>query len=125
MTEVKDIMSTRVIFAKPNDKIEDVCNSLINYKLSGLPVVGRAKKLVGYISEKDIIASYSKKQKRNVVKDVMNKKVYSIEDDLAVDKVAKIFAKKNYRRLPVVKSGKLVGIVSRKEIIGKIVEHYY
>lgn len=125
MTKIKDVMTKKVITVTGNISIEQVCDILVKNKLSGVPVIDKNRKLVGYVSEKDIITSLSKKAKCKKTGDVMNKNVFSIKEDTTIDRVSRIFAEKEYRRLPVVKSGKLVGIVSRKDVMSHLVEDYY
>ena len=125
MIKIKEIMRKKVITVTGDIPIEQACNILVKNKLSGVPVIDKNRKLVGYISEKDIITSLSKKLKHKTTKDVMNKNVFSIKEDTTLDRVSRIFAEKDYRRLPVVKSGKLVGIVSRKDVMSHLVEEYY
>ncbi len=125
MAVVKDIMVKKVITAGSSDALDKICAKLIRNKLSGVPVVDKKRKLIGFISEKDIIAALSRGSKVKTVKDVMNKKVYSVNGDSSLDKVSSVFTNRNYRRLPVVEKGKLVGIVARKDIMGCLVKHYY
>lgn len=125
MTKIRDIMTKKVITVAGNTPIEKVCDILAKNKLSGVPVIDKNRRLAGYISEKDIITSLSKKGRYKKTSEVMNKKVFSIKEDTTLDKVSRIFADKEYRRLPVVKGGKLVGIVSRKDVMSHLVEDYY
>jgi len=120
-------MTKKVATVRGDDSVEKVCDILCNNELSGVPVIDKKKKLVGYISEKDIIASLSKKKKSKKVKvkDIMNKKVCSVKENETVAKCANIFIGKPYRKVPVIKAGKLVGIVSRQDIMSRLVEEYY
>ena len=125
MTKIKDIMLKKVLTVTGNMPIEEVCDVLSKNKVSGVPVIDKSRKLIGYISEKDIIVSLSKKTKCKKTSDAMNKKVFFIKENTSLHEVARIFSDEEYRRLPVVKNGKLVGIVSRKEIMRRLVEDYY
>lgn len=125
MTKIRDVMTKKVITVTGNTSIEEVCDILVKNKVSGVPVIDKKKKLLGFVSEKDIIASLSKKTKCKKARDVMNRKVFSVKEDTTLDRVSKIFSEKQYRRLPVVRNGKLVGIVSRKDVMSHLVEDYY
>jgi len=125
MIKVKDIMMKRVITVTGDMLIEKVCDILVNNKLSGVPVIDKARRLAGYISEKDIIVSLSKKTKCKLTRDVMNRNVFCVKEDMTINKVSGIFSDKAYRRLPVIKNGKLTGIVSRKDVMSCLVEEYY
>lgn len=125
MAKLKDLMEKKVIAVTGDMPVEQVCNILAENKLCGIPVIDKNRKLIGYVSEKDIIASVSKKAKNKITKDIMNKNVFSIKDITTLHEVSRIFVEKPYRRLPVVKGSKLVGIISREDIVSHLIEEYY
>lgn len=129
MANIKDLMGKKIISADPSMSLQEISKILISNKLSGLPVVEKSKKkLVGFISERDIIIALSRglvADKKVKVKDVMNKKVVSVEEKDLLEKASEIFTENPYRYLPVTKNKKLVGIISRKDVINKLMHHYY
>jgi len=131
---VKEIMSTAVKVAKPDDLIRDVATIMCFNKISGMPVVDAAGDLVGVISEKDIlhgmfptlddmmenptVVDYEALERdyRDVVNmkvsDLMSPRVFTVEPELPVLKAASIMFRNRIRRIPVSQGSKLVGIIS-------------
>ena len=115
----------KIITVVRETPIEKVCHILSKNNISGVPVVGRKGELVGFISERDIIANFSEKCFTLKAEDIMKKNVISIKYGTSHDIASKIFAEKSFRHLPVLKNGKVVDVISRKDVIKRIVEHYY
>ena len=127
MLKVKDIMKKNFETVSENTNVHKICGILINNRVSGIPVVNKSRRLVGFVSERDIIAtaySSSDLQKKKA-KDIMTKKVISVKEDAPVQKVSKIFTEKPFRYIPVIKKGTVVGIISRKEVINRLMGQYY
>ena len=126
MLKAKDIMRKNVEAISENTDVRKICGILIKNSVSGLPVVNSSKRLIGFISERDIITSISKygflKKK---AKDVMTKKVVSVNEDVLIEQVSKIFTDRPFRYIPVVRKGAIVGIISRKEVINRLLGQYY
>ena len=121
----KDYMAKKLFILKPEDDIYKAVNFLLEHQVSGAPVVDDDYKLVGIISEKDCLHLLTKGVNNKVpelnVVDFMSKKIETIFHDLDIFSVAEIFIKKSYRRLPVVnKDGKLVGQISRRDVLKAI-----
>jgi predicted transcriptional regulator len=131
--QVKDIMSTSLKTVKANQLVKDVALMMIMDHISGAPVVDENNKLVGVISEKDILQHMFPKiddimadnhldfedmehnyiETMNIkVNDLMTKSVSSIDLSMPCLKAASTMWLKNFRRIPVTENGKLVGIVS-------------
>lgn len=126
MATVSEIMVKKVITINESESIKGVCKMLVSQKLSGVPVVDAKDNLVGFISERDIIAAVGSKGFEGMkVSDVMTRKVLSIEENTPMEQVSQLFTDKPFRYIPVTKSGKLVGIVSRKDVIGRLLGQYY
>lgn len=126
MGTVRDIMKKEVVTVKEKDSLETLCKLLVSKKLSGVPVIGDKEKLVGFISERDIIMAVGKGNFTDKkVSDVMTRKVFSVEDDRPIEQVSQIFTDKPLRYVPVTKGDKLVGIISRKDVINKLLGQYY
>lgn len=118
-------MAKKVITVFTDTPIEQVCKILSNHGLSGVPVVDRNKKLVGFISERDIIANFGKKCLTQKAGDLMQRRVIFIKYGTSIEEASKIFTEKKIRHLPIVKNGKVIDIISRKDIIKHLVGHYY
>ncbi len=119
MFNLKSFMTKRVLSVKKDDLVYDAMKILCDKKISGVPVVNDDNKLVGIFSEMDCISLLTKKfpDKTATVEQFMTKKVISFsEEDSAID-VAEFFERSNKRRVPVTKNEKLIGIVSRRDIV--------
>ncbi|MBN1871117.1 MAG: CBS domain-containing protein [Candidatus Omnitrophica bacterium] len=122
----KDIMMKKFAVISDSTDVQKACNALIKNQVSGLPVVNAEKKLVGFLSERDIIASACKCEvTRKKTKDIMIKKVMSVKETDPVENVSKIFTEKPFRYIPVTKNGYLIGLISRKQVINKLMGQYY
>jgi CBS domain-containing protein len=126
MLKAKDIMRKDFETISENADVQKVCRVLIKNKVSGLPVVDSSKKLIGFISERDIIISINKHgSPRKKAKDIMTKKVVSVREDALVEQVSKIFTERPFRYIPVVRKGAVVGVISRKQVINRLMGQYY
>jgi CBS domain-containing protein len=112
----KDIMTTRVVTVKPSTPIADAARLLVRRKISGVPVVDEKDKtkVVGILTEADLLAAHSGAK---TVAEVMRKRVISVAPDTSVDDIAATLVKRKIKRVPVLDGGKLVGIVSRIDVL--------
>ena len=141
----KDIMTTDVIVANKNDIIANVANLLIKEKIGGLPVVDEENKVVGIISETDIMKNEShvdsprmlnfiqgiiflddmkkfEDEMRAIaaykVEDLMSKDIITVNENDTFDYVANVMINKSINRVPVVDENNfLKGIICRYDII--------
>lgn len=131
---VKEIMTTAVRAASPEDPIREVAATMCFHKFSGLPVVDDSGKIVGVISEKDILHGMFPKfedlvtssglvdfealehEYQNMVNlkvgDLMSQRIITVEPEMPVLKAASIMFRNRIRRIPVQQDGRLVGIIS-------------
>jgi CBS domain-containing protein len=118
MLKAKEIMSKSVSTIRPDQTLLDAMEILVCKEVSGLPVVNADEALVGIITEKDILNFvFSGNLKSTRVKDVMTKDVVSFSPNNDVDTIALAIGQQRFRRVPIVEKGKVVGIVSRRDII--------
>ncbi len=112
----KDIMTTRVVTVKPSTPIADAARLLVRRKISGVPVVDEKDKtkVVGILTEADLLAAPSGAK---TVAEVMRRRVISVAPDTSVDDIAATLVKRKIKRVPVLDGGKLVGIVSRIDVL--------
>lgn len=126
MLKVKDIMTRDVITISQDMSVQEICGTLIKHRLSGLPVIDKKRNLVGFVSERDIIASINLKDFPNKkAKDVMTKRVFSVKENVSAEEASKIFTEKPFRYVPVIRSSKVVGVISRKDVINRLLGQYY
>jgi len=120
---VSDYMTTKLISFTPDQNIREVIETIIANKISGAPVINNDKELVGIISEKDCLRVILDDVYHNLppsernVSNYMSKKVVTVDESMDVVALANLVLNSNVRRYPVVKHGKLVGLVSRRDIL--------
>jgi len=111
----KDIMTRDVIIVSPTLPVKTLATLLIKNQISGVPVADKNGKIVGVVSEANIIAKKGKQ-----VRSIMSNKVISITEETPVEEIARLMTAHKVRRLPVMRGKSLVGIVSRADIVGAI-----
>ena len=103
--------------AETETSIDEAISLLIDHRVSGLPVVDDEGLLLGVISEIDIIdLVYDADIDASTVCDHMTRDVHSLDAEASLDDAASIFCKKSIRRIPIVQDGRLVGILSRRDL---------
>lgn len=118
---VKDYMLGDHLAFKPSTNLLKAVHKLLQHQLSGAPVVDDNNRLVGFISEKDCLkaaldASYFRREEGSV-QDFMSKDVVSISADASLIDAIQIFISTSVRCLPVVEGSRLVGQISRQDIL--------
>lgn len=121
---VSDYMSTKIISFKASQTIEEVIETLIQNKISGGPVVNEQNELIGIISEGDCIKQISESRyynlpidKNNTVEKAMNTEVETIDANMNIFDAANKFLDSRRRRFPILKNGKLIGLISQKDVL--------
>ncbi|HID82726.1 MAG TPA: CBS domain-containing protein [Chromatiales bacterium] len=131
---VKDIMSTNIKTAKPDTSVREIAKIMCFNKISGMPVVDDDGKIVGVVSEKDVLhsmfpdiaelseqGSYPDFEEMegayestlsNQVENIMTKAVATVPPDIPILKAASLMWLRKIRRIPVAENGVLVGIIS-------------
>tara|TARA_B110000977_G_scaffold76506_1_gene103238 strand:+ start:805 stop:1269 length:465 start_codon:yes stop_codon:yes gene_type:complete len=120
---VKDIMTTNLVLFTVEQSIHEVMNSLIKNKISGGPVVDDRGRLIGVISEADCMKEVSDSRYFNMpildksVGHFMTKEVETLPASMTLFDAASRFHETSRRRFPVLDNNKLVGQISRKDIV--------
>jgi len=120
---VADVMTIQLVIFKPEQSIHEVMRAFIKHRISGGPVVDESGKLVGVISEADCMKEISDSRYFNLpildksVAHFMTKEVDTIDANTSVFDAASLFSKSSRRRYPVMENNRLVGQVSRKDIV--------
>jgi CBS domain-containing protein len=118
--KARDVMNDRVVVATVGAKGGDVAIELLSGRYSGLPVVDTKGTVLGVVSELDLLKMIADRKDLRLmtVEEIMIKPAVCALDDEEVESVIAKMVKYNIRRLPVVQEdGKLVGIVSRTDIL--------
>jgi CBS domain-containing protein len=120
---VKDYMSENVITFFNYESIYLVMSTLSNNKISGAPVINKFGKLVGVVSETDIMKHvlesryFNMPTSKNSVSNFMTKTVDTISANKTIFDAASKFLELNRKRFPVMSGDKIIGIISRSDII--------
>jgi len=112
---VHEIMTTHVVSVRDESTIEDAARLLAHHRISGLPVVSEAGTLVGLVTEHDLISKQGA-----TVADIMSRSVISVSPDTPVEEVSHLLTNRRIRRVPVLQGDRLVGIVSRSDLVKQI-----
>jgi CBS domain-containing protein len=117
------IMTTEIVTSRPNVSIEAAIDTLLSKEISGLPVVDDDGRLVGVISEFALLAvAYDRRVKNHTVNQHMTRDIISVDIDDPISRVADLCIVHRVRRLPVLKDGRLVGIISRRDVLRALVD---
>lgn len=120
-TSARDIMTANIISVDPDMNVYDAVEVLLKNDVTGVPVVDSKGNHVGMLSEKDCLKRmlsdlyYTMPDEK--VQNYMSKVIYSIDIDMDFFMIVRIFVETQYRRLPVLENGKLVGQISRKDCL--------
>ena len=143
--QAKDIMTTRVVTVPPDEPISRIAATLVERNISAVPVVDADGTLHGIVSEGDLLhraeigtdrpagswwlkmfrdpgklAEEYTKTHGKCARDVMTASVIAVDEDTALSEIAETLERNHVKRVPVLRDGKVVGIVSRANIVREI-----
>ena len=130
---VRDIMTERPRSTTPETVAKDAAKEMVRWRLGALPVVDADTRVIGILSERDLLRhlltnylgdSSSTKTpipSGRIVRDVMNRQVLCVSAEQPLAEVAALMANKDVDRVPVVRDGKLVGFLTRGDIVRKLI----
>ncbi len=118
---VKDYMARTLVTFKPETDVLDAVHVLVNKRIAGAPVVDDAGNLLGMLSELDCMkvaldAGYHGNW-GGPVKDFMSEGVKTVDADMSIIDLAQEFISSRYRRFPVMQGTRLVGQISRRDVL--------
>ncbi len=138
-----DVMTTNVIAASPDTSVTTLARLLLDNRISAVPVVDDDGRVVGIVSESDLLGRPSSRSLRGwwlrlfdeetlcleelatakqlKARDVMTRQVVSVSDQMPLELIASLLHRLSLKRVPVVRDGKLVGIVSRADLLDALV----
>ena len=139
--KVADVMASNVISVTPETPVSEIAGILLQKRISAVPVVDARGRLAGIVSEGDLLrraelhterrrswwagllgrvdslaAEYVKTHGRRA-EDVMTRDVVTASEDMSLDEVVGLLEQRHVKRLPVLSNGKLVGVVSRADLL--------
>jgi CBS domain-containing protein len=124
MLKAKHVMTKNVVSVKKDTPIYKSLELMVKHEITGIPVVEDDMSLVGIISEKDVLQLFHthKDPKGKTVNDFMTEPAIHFDENENLSDVCNFLAKNIFRRVPITSKGKLVGIISRGDIIAHIVK---
>ncbi|MDR2550915.1 MAG: CBS domain-containing protein [Desulfobulbus sp.] len=149
MLKAKDIMTREVITVKESATVRDLAALLLTSNISGVPVVDDDGKVIGVVTESDLIFQNKKvhlptafalldafvflerpgkmeqelkKMAGSKVGDICSRKLVSVTPETELDELATLMAEKNIHTLPVMNEGQLVGVIGKSDIIRTIAQ---
>ncbi len=149
MLTARDIMSKNVVTVTPDTSVEELASMLVKNQISGVPVVDASGNLYGIVTENDLIsrnkrlhiptvvyfldaAIYleSSKQFEQEVKrltaskvgDLCTRKVVTVTEEVPLIDIATIMAEKKIYLLPVVREGKVTGIIGKRDLVKAVAQ---
>ena len=141
---VKDIMVKDVITINEEATIKEIADLLVEKNISGVPVIDKSNKVVGMVTHKDLlykdiepkypagfeilgafislkgVKTYNEELRKLIATEasqIMTKNVITINENATIEKAAEIMVEKNVSKIPVVDNGKLVGLLSRADVV--------
>lgn len=108
----RDIMTHEVITIGPEASIHDAARLLSDYHISGAPVLDGIGRMIGLVTEADLIGKDGA-----TVAEIMTTRVITAQEDTAVEQIAQVLTSNHFKRLPVTRGDQLVGVVSRADIV--------
>ena len=149
--QAKDIMTVNVISVSEDTPVHELVGLLLKHRISALPVVDSARKVVGIVSEGDLLrpegasraemrgpwwleaffaglpVTYEKAQGRTAGA-MMTRNVITVDENTPLNEIAELLERHHIKRVPVLSDGSLVGIVSRANLLhglaNTIVDHH-
>lgn len=119
---IRDIMTEQMIRVHPDTSVEEAASLLLRHGVSGLPVTHEDGRLAGVLSEYDLLEHLLRgAPDGESIGQYMTANVRSVSPDDDAIQVARIFREEHFRRLPVVEDGRLVGLVSRRDLMRLVV----
>ena len=110
-----DIMTPDPLTVRPDTSVHEAAQLLSEHRISGAPVCGEDGRIVGIVSEYDLIARPGAH-----VSDVMTRDVISVADTAPLDQVRAILVTQRLKRVPVTSGGRLVGLISRADMVREL-----
>ena len=136
--KAEDVMTRKVVCIKPLASLLEAAQVMIDNQISGIPVVDPEEKMVGIITESDFLRSSQKRDARSrwfevildpllsdnyadshrrKVEEVMSTNLATVTEDTPIEKVVNLMNQRHVKRVPVMRDGRLVGIIARADLI--------
>ena len=131
MLHAKTIMKRDVISVHPETPLDRLIDLLIQHNITGVPVLNEDSSIAGIVTEKDVLSFLLDKNVLDLMNErllcettvyhIMTNQVVAFDEETPLDEICEALVNQKFRRVPITdKNGKLVGIISRKDIIAVI-----
>lgn len=131
MVRARDIMTKNVITVHMDTPIDKAVELLAEMDITGMPVVDEADRLIGIITEQDLMHLFHDEsnllysnpdEHKKTVRDFMSGDVIFFEEDESVMDVCRCLKNYHFRRVPITSDKKVVGLISRQDIIKYVLQ---
>src|SRR6266852_5896028 len=116
----RDIMTRNVYTTSAEASVQEVAQLLSRKNISGVPVIDKDGKMIGIVTEADIIGKVDREGLRAA--DIMSPEIIAVDEETRVGEIAMLLTEHRIKRVPVVQHGKLVGIVCRADIVHAVAQ---
>ncbi len=117
----RDIMTKRVITLRPDQDLFEVIGLLVRNKISGAPVVDDRGKYLGVFSERSSINLLIDASQRGTptsqIAPFIDTDAVTVAPDTGLLTIAQMLMETHYRRLPVIENGRVIGLISRRDVL--------
>ena len=115
--EISSIMEEDVITLTEDASIEDAIKKMVYGNVSGFPIINDDNEVIGIVSERDFVSLVANIVTGKRVSDCMSRDVVTVKPDSTVEVVAKVMISNDFRRVPIVHEGVMVGLVTTSDIV--------
>jgi CBS domain-containing protein len=123
---VKDYMKKHPVTIHPEMEVQEAVVFLLNHHISAAPVVDESGTLVGILAERDCLEAFLNAEyyqsPTTLVGDLMSSEVVTVDSDADILKAARLFSQHKFHHLPVLAGQRLVGDISRRDVIRAILD---
>jgi len=112
-----EIMSTPVVTVTPDTTIQEAVVLLEEERISGMPVVDEDNRLIGMLSEFDLLRAIRNLRLQDHVREFMSTDIVTVGESDSLTDLTDLMLEKRIRRVPVVREGRVVGVISRRDLV--------
>ncbi|HEX5948528.1 MAG TPA: CBS domain-containing protein [Actinomycetota bacterium] len=119
MMLVRDVMSVRLLTVRPDTPVREIARTMVRNRIGGVPVVDDEGRILGIVSGSDLQPLHDGAPRGAVrtAGDVMTRQVVTLPDDVSVTLAARMLRRSRVKRAPVVRAGRVVGIVTTSDLL--------
>jgi CBS domain-containing protein len=118
------IMTPDLVTVRESASIEEAIDLLLEEQISGLPVMDHEGRLVGLITEFALLAvAYDRRVTNHTVSQHMTRDLITVDVEDPISRVADLCIVHRVRRVPVLKSGRMVGVIARRDVLRALMEN--